>query len=146
MKISITGIKLIEGYESLRLEAYKCPAGVWTIGLGTTQIDGVPVKKGQTCTEEQAYEYFELHMQKEVYPYLNKVKVQLNQNQIDALCSFIYNIGGPQFLSSTLFKLLNSGKFIEASEQFRLWSKAGGKVLKGLVKRRKSEKELFLKP
>lgn len=145
MIISDNGIDLVVEYEGLKLEAYKCPAGVWTIGLGTTKINGVPVKKGQTCTSRQAYEYFREHLSEEVYPCINSIGVELTQNQFDALCSFIYNIGVGAFNSSTMKKLLKKGDYVGASFQFRLWCKAGGKVLKGLVKRRRSEASLFLK-
>jgi len=143
MEISITGIKLIEFYEGNKFKSYKCPAGVWTIGIGTTKINGVPVKEGQTCTKEQAYDYLREHLKEEVYPTLEKIKVELNQNQFDALCSFIYNVGNGAFEKSTLLKLLNKGDFDGVAKEFSKWTRAGGKTLAGLVKRRKSEKELF---
>ena len=145
MKISDNGIDLVVQYEGLRLESYKCPAGVWTIGIGTTKIKGAPVRRGQKCTKEQAYEYFRDHLEEEVYPCLESLNVELNQNQFDALCSFIYNVGVGAFNSSTLKRFLQKGDYVATSMQFRLWCKAGGKVLKGLVKRRRSEASLFLK-
>jgi lysozyme len=73
------------------------------------------------------------------------VSVKLNQNQFDALVSFVYNVGIGNFKKSTLLKMINQSNFTEAAEQFLRWNKAGGKVLKGLENRRKSERELFIK-
>lgn len=142
--ISDNGITLIEKYEGLKLKAYKCPAGIWTIGIGSTIFKGKSVKQGDTCTKQEAYDEFRIHLKKYVYPTIYKVKVALNQQQFDALSSFIYNIGETSFNNSTLLKLLNTGNYTGAAEQFCKWNKAGGKVLAGLTTRRESEKQLFL--
>ena len=75
---------------------------------------------------------------------INKnVKVPLNQNQYDALASFIYNVGAGAFRKSTLLRLLNQGDYTGAAGQFQRWNKAGGKVLRGLTRRRQAEAEKF---
>jgi len=144
MKISNTGIDLICSFEGLRLKAYDDGVGVWTIGYGTTVINGVKVKKGDTCTLEQAKSYMAQDL-KQFESAVNQVKVPLNQNQYDALVSLAYNIGVSAFLNSTLFKKLNAKDYKGAAEQFPRWNRGGGRVLNGLVKRRKIEMELFLK-
>ncbi|MFW1970625.1 lysozyme [Acinetobacter bereziniae] len=145
MKISDTGINLIRGFEDLRLKAYDDGVGVWTIGYGTTVINGVAVKKGDTCTAEQAKSYMAQDLKKFESTVNTTVKVPLNQNQFDALVSLTYNIGIGAFKSSTLLKKLNAKDYKGAAEQFPRWNRGGGRVLNGLIKRRKIEMELFLK-
>ena len=141
MNISQKGINLIKNFEGCRLTAYKCPANILTIGYGHTGSD---VHTGQKITQEEA----EKLLRQDLIIHCNNVsklvKVPLNQNQFDALVSFEYNVGYGNFKSSTLLKLLNQGKYKEASEQFGRWKFAGGKVLAGFVKRREAEKQLFL--
>ena len=142
MNISQNGIDLIKRFEGCRLEAYKCPAGVWTIGYGHT----AGVKKGDKISQELA----EVYLKKDLYirctQVSNLVKVPLTQNQFDALLSLEYNIGITYFKSSTLLRLLNQGKYNDAANQFDRWVYANKKKLAGLVKRRAAEKALFLKP
>lgn len=147
LAISEKGIGFIAGFESLRLKAYLCPANVWTIGWGTTVYpNGIKVKKGDTCTIEQA-RAFKNHDLKRFQKCVNDtVAVPLNQNQFDALVSLTYNIGEAAFKSSTLLKKLNAGDFAGAADQFLVWNKSKGKVLNGLVNRRAAERTLFLKP
>ena len=144
MKISTNGIDLICSFEGLRLKAYDDGVGVWTIGYGTTVIDGTKVKKGDTCTLEQARSYMANDLKK-FESAVNQVKVPLNQNQYDALVSLAYNIGVGAFLSSTLFKKLNAKDYKGAAEQFDRWNRAGGKVMRGLTNRRAKERKLFEK-
>lgn len=134
------GLALIKKFEGCRLEAYKCPGGVWTIGYGHTS----GVKQGQRITKTQAEEYLKSDLK--VYEgYVNKyVKVKLNQNQFDALVSFTYNCGGGSLKKSLLLTKLNKGDYEGAANEFLRWNKASGKVLVGLVKRRKEERSLFL--
>lgn len=141
MKISKTGVSLIQQYEGLKLNSYLCPAGKWTIGIGSTYINGKPVTKGMECTEDEAYEYLYEHLEDNVYQYIPNIN--LTQNQFDALCSLIYNIGGLNFSKSTLLKYLRSGNITEASNQFLVWNKVNTKVCNGLVIRRQEEKKLF---
>lgn len=146
MTTSQTGINLITSFEDLELRAYVCPAGVWTIGFGTTIYpNGTKVKNGDTCTAEQAKAYFAYDLKRFENAVNSGLTVALNQNQFDALVSLTYNIGETAFKKSTLLKQLNANKFKEASEQFAVWNKVAGKVLNGLVRRRAAERELFLK-
>ncbi|WP_019646052.1 lysozyme [Novispirillum itersonii] len=135
-------IKEFEGFES---RAYLCPAGVWTIGYGTTKINNKPVKQGQVITQAEAEQELVKHCEQVERDILQLVKAPLNDNQKGALISFVYNIGIGAFKNSTLLRLLNAGDFTGAAEQFARWNKAAGKVLPGLTRRRAAEKELFVK-
>ncbi|MBL8283296.1 MAG: lysozyme [Acinetobacter junii] len=144
--ISKTGIDLISSFEGIRLNAYDDGVGVWTIGIGTTVYpNGVKVKKGDKCTLDQAKEYFAHDLKRFESSVNNLVKVPLTQNQFDALVSLVYNIGQTAFSNSTLLKKLNAKDYQAAADQFLRWNKGGGKVMKGLVRRREAERALFLK-
>ena len=144
--ISKTGIDLISSFEGIRLNAYDDGVGVWTIGIGTTIYpNGVKVKKGDKCTLEQALEYLQHDLKSFEKTVNESVKVPLSQNQFDALVSLAYNIGSTAFKNSTLLKKLNAKDYVGAADQFLVWNKGGGKVLKGLVRRRDAERALFLK-
>ena len=143
MNISENGIKLIKNFEGCRLVAYKCPAGVWTIGYGHT---GQEIHEGLKITQEQAEKYLKIDLLIHCNNVSRLVKVPLTQNQFDALVSFEYNLGYGNLAYSTLLKLLNAKKYNEAAAQFDRWVYAGGKKLAGLIRRRAAEKELFLKP
>lgn len=145
MKVSQNGLALIQKYEGFRAKAYLCPANVFTIGWGTTKIDGLPVKAGMVCTEAQALEYLKKDVEKFEKEVLDLVKVRISQEMFDSLLSFVYNLGSSNLKSSTLLKLLNSKEYAKVPAQFLRWSKAGGKVLEGLLRRRRSEAELFRK-
>lgn len=144
--ISKTGIDLISSFEGIRLNAYDDGVGVWTIGIGTTVYpNGVKVKKGDKCTLDQAKEYFAHDLKSFEKTVNDSVKVPLSQNQFDALVSLSYNIGSGAFKNSTLLKKLNAKDYAGAADQFLRWNKGGGKVMKGLVRRREAERALFLK-
>ena len=139
MKISQEGIALIKKFEGCELEAYKCPAGVWTIGYGHTK----DVKEGDRINKDEANYLLEEEMI-EYEGYINDiVEVPLEQNQFDALTSWVYNLGSSNLMSSTMLTLLNEGKYDEVPQQIKRWNKAGGKVLDGLVLRREAEALLF---
>lgn len=143
---SDVGVNLISGFEDTRFKAYDDGVGIWTIGIGTTVYpNGVKVKKGDTCTLDQAKAYFRHDLAKFEKTVNDSVKVPLSQNQFDALVSLTYNIGSSAFKSSTLLKKLNKSDYQGAADQFPLWKEAGGKVLNGLVRRRAAERALFLK-
>lgn len=144
MNLSNNGKKLIKKYEGCRLKAYKCPRGVWTIGYGHTNN----VRPDDVITQDEAEELFLRDAEVFENAVNRLVKVALNQNQFDALVSFTFNLGyGIKGLGgSTLLRLLNNSDYIGAARQFERWVYSGDKVLEGLVKRRKEEKELFLKP
>ena len=136
------GIDLIKKYEGCQLKAYKCPAGLWTIGYGNTFYeDGNKVIPGDIITQERAEKLLLNLLPKFANIVNKKIKVEINQNQFDALVSHTWNSGG----SDTLFKLINN-KATEA--EIRNWFEtkyitANGKVLKGLVDRRKTESNLY---
>ena len=142
MEISQNGINLIKNFEGCRLTAYKCPAGVWTIGYGHT---GQNVHAGLKITQEQAEKYLKDDLIVQCNNVTKLVKVPLTQNQFDALVSFEYNVGYGALAGSTLLKFLNNKKYNDAAAQFGRWVYAGGKKLVGLERRRAAEKELFLK-
>lgn len=143
--LSDNGMKLLEQFEGLRLEAYLDSAGIATIGFGTIRYpNGSKVKLGDKTTKSQAKEY-KLHDLKEFESTVNtSVKVPLTQNQYDALVSLSYNIGSGAFKNSTLLKKLNSGDYKGAAEQFLVWNKVNSKRVQGLVNRREAERNLFL--
>lgn len=143
---SSDAINLIKQYEGLRLTAYQDSVGIWTIGYGTTSINGVAVYEGQTITQAQADEYLLDHIESNVSPIINtKVKAPITQSMYDALCCFTYNLGSGNLSKSTLLKELNTTKYLESATSFLDYNKAGGVVLAGLTKRRSAEKDLFLK-
>jgi lysozyme len=139
MKISSNGIELIKVFEGLELEAYKCAAGVWTIGYG--HIKGV--HEGMNITEDTANKM----LMEELVEYENyidqAVTVPLAQCQYDAMVSWVYNLGNGNLTSSTLLKVLNSGDYDGVPAQMMRWNKAGGKVLEGLTRRRQAEADMF---
>lgn len=143
-KTGVLGKNLIKEFEGFRAEAYLCPAGIWTVGYGTTKINGNKVKSGMKITTDEADMFLEQDL-KSFEDSINRlVSVELTQNQFDALVAFVYNVGAGNFETSTLLKKLNAGLFEEAAEQFLRWDKAKGKTLAGLTRRRKAEKNLFL--
>lgn len=132
---------LMHHYENCKLEAYLCPAGVWTIGWGST---GSHVYKGLTITQEEADQLFIEDCKRFVESVNSSVKVPLTQYEFDALVTFAYNVGCGNFESSTLLKKLNIGNYQGASDEFLRWNKSKGRVLKGLTYRRQSERHYFL--
>ena len=140
MRTSQKGVSLIKSFEGLRLKSYQDSVGVWTIGYGATR----GITSGMAITKEQA-ERMLVNDVGRFEPEIGRlVKVALNQGQWDALMSFTYNVGAANLGSSTLLKLLNSGDYAGAAEQFPRWNKAGGQVLAGLTKRRAAERMMFL--
>lgn len=139
--INITGIRLLKEFEGLRLEAYKCPAGVWTIGYGHTRM----AKEGMKISPDIA----EAYLHSDLSPVEKKLDKMfprgLNENEFSALVCLCFNIGMGAFSRSTLCKLLLEGKKGEASAEFLRWNKAGGRELAGLTRRRSAERDLFLK-
>ncbi len=136
---SVGRTELIRAFEGLELKAYKCPAGVLTIGYGHTKT----VTAGMVITEEEAEALLREDLLWVEETINNKVTTPLTQSQYDALASFIYNVGSGAFTKSTLLRKLNTGDYVGASAEFKRWNKADGRVLKGLVRRRKAEQELF---
>ena len=134
--------ELIKSFEGLELEAYLCPADIWTIGYGHTG----DVKEGDTITKAEAEALLDKDLQTFRNGVKRLVKVPLNENQFGALVSFAYNLGLGSLQNSTLLKMLNAGDYTGAADQFLRWNKSGGKVLTGLVRRREAERAVFLTP
>lgn len=130
------GIELIKYFESCKLTAYLCPAGKWTIGWGHTK----GVREGQTITQKQADSLLKSDLETAEY-YVNKLNLNLNQNQFDALVSFCYNAG-----PGNLSKLVRNRTLRQIADAMLLYNKGGGIVLNGLIKRRNKERNLFLQP
>ena len=139
MKISAEGLALIKKFEGCELEAYQDAVGVWTIGYG--HIKGV--KEGMTITKQQAEEMLLEELVEYENYVLEAVNHQLDQCMFDALVSWTYNLGPSNLNASTMLKVLNAGDYDGVPEQIKRWSKAGGKVLQGLVRRREAEALLF---
>ena len=147
MKISENGLNLIKKFEGLSLKPYLCSAGIPTIGFGNTFYENMKkvTLQDETITEERADSLFNFLVTTNFVNVVNRlVIVDINQNQFDALVSFVYNLGSGNFEKSTLLKKVNQSDFIGASLEFEKWNRSSGKVLNGLTKRRLSEKELFL--
>lgn len=134
-RTSSKGVALIKHFESFKSTAYICPAGVLTIGYGTT----LGVKRGQVVTEAQATSLLARDLKKFEAEVIRLVKVPVTQCQFDALVSFAYNCGAAALASSTLLKLLNARQYHLVPDQFLRWNRGGGRVLAGLTRRRKSE-------
>lgn len=141
--INKQGLDLIKHFEALKLEAYQDSVGIWTIGWGHTSGQDGTVYEGQVITQEEA----EVLLKKDLMHFEARVKelvsVPINENQFSALVSFAFNVGIGNLKSSTLLKHLNTQDEFNASKEFVKWSKAGGTRLKGLVRRRVSERNLF---
>ena len=139
MKTSHKGIALIKEFEGLRLKAYKCPGGVWTIGYGHT----AGVKPGMVISEAQAEEYLMADLIASE-KYLNDLRLAINQNQFDALISFIYNVGTGNFSRSTLLRKVRANpQDNPIMDEFLRWVYSKGRVLPGLQRRRLAEMKLY---
>ena len=140
MKISEKGLALIKKHEGLRTEAYKCPAGIWTIGYGHTG----KVKATDKITEAEAEQLLAEDAETAGKTVSTLVKKPLNQNQFDALVSFVFNLGCRNFAGSTLLRRINRNPQDNAiREEFARWVYSKGQRLDGLVKRRLDECELY---
>lgn len=143
MKCNEAGLNIIKEFEGLKLKAYRCPAGVLTIGYGST---GPHVREGMEITEDQADMLLRRDLRTAESAVTRGVRVDLNENEFSALCSFVFNMGATAFWKSTMRALINRNDMIGAAGQFPRWNKAGGKVLNGLIRRRQAEAALFTKP
>ena len=141
MKVSQDCVELVKHFEGFEDTAYLCPANVWTRGYGRTRN----VKEGDRITEPQAERDLLEELEEFKQQVLNSVKVELKQNELDALTSWTYNLGVGNLKSSTLLKKLNAGNKSEVPAEMIRWNKANGKVLAGLTKRREAEAELWAK-
>lgn len=136
-------LALIRVAEGLRLKAYLCPAGVWTIGYGHTGGKHDPVLPGQVTDTRGA----ELLLKEDAADASRALDgLPLTQNQFDALVSLAFNIGSSAFAKSTMRRLIVDGLYGQAAAQFPRWAYANGRKLPGLVVRRDAERALFQRP
>lgn len=149
MNISDEGLRLIRSFEGYhkklpdgRCLAYRCPAGVWTIGHGVTE----GITEGMIWTADEAEAALRREIAKHEAAVRRLATVDLNQNEFDSLCSFSYNCGIGALQRSGLLRKLNKGDRLGAAKEFSKWRRGGGRVLPGLVSRREREAALFLKP
>ena len=139
MKTSQEGIDLIKHFEGCELESYRFSANVLTIGYGTTKN----VVEGMKISQHQAEELLMKDLEEFEEYVEDLIDVKLDQHQFDALVAWTYNLGPTNLKTSTLRKVLNKGAYDDVPEQMKRWNKAGGQVLKGLVRRRAAEALLF---
>jgi lysozyme len=142
------GIAIIRKYEGLRLQAYICPSGLPTIGFGATFYEnGSKVQMGDKITRERADQLLFFQVSLFAGEVRRTVKSTLNDNQLGALVSFCFNVGGAAFSRSTLAKKANGNPDDPTiRNEFMRWTRGGGKVLPGLVKRREEEASLYYAP
>jgi len=139
MNISEEGLALLKKFEGCELKAYQDSVGVWTIGYGHTK----EVKEGDQINKDEA-EHLLAEEMPEYEGYINDmVEVPLNQNQFDSLVCWVYNLGPTNLRNSTLLTVLNQERYDDVPREIKRWNKAGGEVLKGLIRRRKAEALLF---
>lgn len=141
MNVSTAGMKIIQGFEGLELKAYKDIVGILTIGYGHT---GKDVKMGMTITKAQAEDLMRGDLERFEDAVLAALNAKPTQNQFDAMVSLAYNIGAGAFTESTLVRKFNKGDVQGAAAEFLRWTKAGGKEVQGLVRRRHKERDHFL--
>ncbi len=139
------GIPIIRKFEGLKLRAYLCPAGIWTIGYGNTFFEnGSKVQEGDKITLDRADRLLFFVVTKFENEVKKIVKSAINENQLGALTSFAFNVGAGNLTKSTLLKKVNiNPNDVTIRDEFMRWTKAGGKVLNGLVTRRKAEADLY---
>jgi len=140
MKLSDNGIKFIQDFEGIKLNAYKDIVGVWTVGFGHTGVDVTP---NLSITKDRANDLF----MQDVCNFVNGVNSMVKsctQGEFDALVSFVYNLGLKSLKTSTLLRKFNDGDIYGAANEFTKWNRAGGKEVSGLTRRRLAERALFL--
>lgn len=144
MKTNKQALQIIQSCESLRLQSYLCPGGVWTIGYGHTK----GVKPGQSITREQAEKFLQEDIEQKERALDGLLSVRLNDNQYSALVSWVFNLGEGNFAKSTLRKVINADPNNRDSitREWLRWNKSGGKELRGLTIRRQMELDLYFTP
>lgn len=153
-KTGKAGIDLMHQFEGCekrrpdgKVQAYLCPAGVWTIGWGSTGADpfnGGRIRNGTVWTQEQCDQHFANHLATfEAAVRAGIGSSPTSQAQFDAMASLTYNIGPAGFARSTVLRKHKAGDFDGAARAFLMWNKGGGKVLKGLTRRREAEAALY---
>ena len=147
MKINNEGLQIIKEFEGYREKAYRCSGKVWTLGWGTTKYPtGQRVLEGDRVYKEDAEKYLLNDLRWAENTVNKKVKVEISQGMYNSLVSFVYNLGSSIFTESncTLLRKLNAKDYTGASNEFKRWNRAGGKVVRGLVNRRYKESNMFV--
>lgn len=146
MKASQTCLKMLAHHEGVRQKPYKCPAGLWTVGVGHLIGDGksLPDSWNRTFSLEEVYAILAADVTKFERGVERYITIPLKQGEFDCLVSFAFNLGLGTLQKSTLRQKLNRGDKEGAIESLLKYNKAGGKILKGLDNRRKDEAKLFL--
>ena len=140
-------LDLIKRWEGCKLKAYKCSAGVWTVGYGLTTSAGfIEVGPNTVITQEEADWYLEKTIEKFIAQIKPAITAPINENELGAFTSLAYNIGPTAFRKSSALRHFNAGNKDKVPNALRMWRKAGGKVVNGLVNRREAEVDLFLTP
>ncbi|MGE4251131.1 MAG: lysozyme [Parvibaculaceae bacterium] len=145
MRTGSRGLALIKQYEGLRLDAYRDTGGVLTIGWGHTAAAGPPrPTPGMRITLAEAEAVLARDLVRYETAVTRAVTREIGQNQFDAMVSLCFNIGGGAFAKSTVVRAFNAGDDRQAADAFLRWSKDDGRVLPGLLRRRRAERRLFL--
>ena len=145
IRLSPAGAEIIGNAEGCRREPYKCPSDVLTVGIGSTEYSGLPIEPKRIYTDLEIAERWKNDIQvaeKCVNQYGNGRN--LPQSVFDAATSITFNVGCGAMRKSTMFKYLNAGEYSQARNELSRWTRAGGRVLPGLVSRREKEKALCL--
>lgn len=140
--VNAAGRNLVKQFEGLRLQAYLCPAGVWTIGYGHTRT----ARPGMAVTPEEAEWLLDDDLRQTARALEPLIPVPLNDNQFAALASFAFNIGVSNFAQSTLLRLLARGWYEQVPAQLMRWNKVRGEAMGGLTRRRSAEAQLWNQP
>ena len=135
--------RLIKEFEGCKLEAYKCPAGIWTIGYGQTK----GIKEGMTWTQQQAEENLLKTCMETITEVINASPILEFEsiNKQAAIADFVYNLGITNYNKSKLKLRVNQKNWISAITEIKKWNKSNGDILPGLVKRRQCEADLLIK-
>lgn len=153
LRINQATIDLVKKWEGFKAKAYLCPAGVLTVGYGTTNRANLPIPKimpGTVVTEDQATEWLIMGLERFGEKIRPHIVAPVNENEFGAFLSLAYNIGPAAFAESSALRHFNAGEKARVPAAMQLWNKATingqRQVLKGLVNRRKDEVKLFLRP
>jgi lysozyme len=146
MKLSVEGLNLIKRFEGVRNRPYRCSAGLWTVGVGHLIGDGklLPESWNRTFTEEEINALLVRDLSRFERGVGMYIKVPLRQHEYDALCSFAFNLGLGTLQRSTLRQKINRNDKEGAAKEILKYCRAGGKIIKGLQKRREAEYQMFL--
>jgi lysozyme len=148
MNVNQATLDLIKKWEGCQLQAYQCSAGIWTIGYGTTAAAGLGIEpaKGMAITQERSEDLLRQGIEKFAAKVDELITTKVNQNERGAIICLAYNIGCGALSKSTVLRELNAGNKDRAAAAFKMWNKAGGEIVQGLVNRRNAEVTLFLTP